>query len=444
MSDTTYMQCYGVHAETEHRFVPRSELIQKSWALSTDKSYVKLAGRWKDNSMTATTENYFVVEQINGHAVPDAEVPQRLAALSKATIAKLYPDVYAENVAAFASDNSVTGYEYPLLSPSQADAIRPATASLNAARILRYAFAANFVYSLEQGADPFAFSDNAAFHELMLFAGAQQLKLVDQVIIPGGMHAVAIKVPALPAKGLDEEIIISYKGTSNRGDFWQDVDLMLANITELDEAWQQQAYTFCQKVMAAHSPSAQSFMPGYQAAEGGAQGCNLVLTGHSLGAYTATDVGLRTGLATRVFSSPATRIIRKYSRVLANQLRLNNVINFVRLTDPVAGMSGRHDENMVYFPAVDPSVTSGPDELVNTVIENAASILSGPLKGALGVSWDMASKSLPNHFLAPFISEVLLKRYQQDSAAEPRFVYITPDAMVGAGLDARVNHWGAV
>jgi len=95
--------------------------------------------------------------------------------------------------------------------------------------------------------------------------------------------------------------------------------------------------------------------------------------------------------------------------LLSNTMRLNNVINFVRQGDPVSTLTGRHDENMVSYPAA--AVAESPD----------------------------------NHFLVPFIKDIIEKLYQnpQDTKAMPRYIYVTPDAVLGGGLEKRINDWGS-
>lgn len=400
-SDSTYLQCYGI----KDSFTPRSDLIEKSWAVNPDNQYLKLEGYWKDNAFNADTENYFVVKKIDSVAVSSYEVHSKLDEMCNNTLANKYSNEFTSNITYFASDSSL-GYEYPVLSEEEALSINNTQLPFAYNKMLRYALASSYVYSTEQGADPFDFDGDPLFESLMLSAGSSQLDIIATYVGNSGVHGVAIKVPAVPAENLEEEIIISFKGTSNGGDVLQDVELMVANLVETDEDWQRDTYDFTQQILAQYPANSASLTRGYQTSTA-AQTYNVVLTGHSLGAYTAIDAGVRTGLLTRVFSSPATRIIEKYIEAFANKMRYNNVINMVRETDPVTTLSGRHDENMIYFPSA-----------------------SGPAK---------------SHYLTPFIKDILMPLAQQQGTASsiPGYVYVTPDATIGAGLNELINYWGS-
>ncbi|NKB76148.1 MAG: hypothetical protein GKR96_03645 [Gammaproteobacteria bacterium] len=397
---TTYIQCYGTRDDS----VPRSEVIKKAWGVNDNNSWVKLGGYWKDSGWNATSENYFVVEEINGSAVSDSQVTPRLEQIARSTMRSKYGESYAHNVTFFAS-NSSAGYEYPALSPSQAAAIQSGQGVFNYTKLLRYAFASDYVYGIEPGAAPSTFSQKRIFKDLMQAPDSSGLDVIDTFTGSSGLIAMAIKVPG--TKELDEEIIISYKGTSNQGDIIQDVELMMGNLVESDVDWQKDAHDFYQRITKRYPPNSASLASGYQST-GVTQGHNVVLTGHSLGAYTAAGVGVRTGVLTRVFSSPATRLISKYTDAFANTMRLNNVVNFIRRFDPVATVSGNHDENMVYFPST----------------------------GGMNV--------IENHLLTGMIGDLLLPLSENSKQNEllPEFVYVTPDASTGASLNSRINYWG--
>jgi hypothetical protein len=402
-TDTTYLQCYGV----KDSFAPRSELIKKSWAVNDSNEYLRLDGYWKDNGYNATEENYFVVKSINSVAVTSDEVHNVLTEMCSNTLAAKYSTDYTSNITYFATSHSY-GYEYPVLSEEESLSINNTELPLSYNKILRYAFAASYVYSTEPGSNPFSFDDDPAFKKLMLADNTSQIAIVDTFVGNSGVYGIAIKVPAIPAENLEEEVIISFKGTSSGGDVLQDIELMLANLTETDEDWQVDAYNFTQSVIAKFPPNERSLARGYQTFQAD-KTYNVVLTGHSLGGYTAIDAGVRTGILTRTFSSPATRIMEKYIHVFSNKMRYTNIINMVREKDPVSTMSGRHNENMIYFP------------------------------GATG-----SSDPGRSHYLTPFINDILKPLAQQanNAQAKPRYVYITADTTVGAGLDDLVNYWG--
>jgi hypothetical protein len=399
--DSTYLQCYGV----KDNFEPRSDLIKKSWAVNPNNQYLKLDGYWKDNSYSADTENYFVVKVIDSVPVTSEQVHSVLAGMCSNTLVNKYSDKFISNITYFASNNSY-GYEYPVITETDSLAINNTELPVAYNSMLRYAFASGYVYSTEQGAAPFPFTDNTKFKQLMVDENSAELNIIATYVGKSGVQGVAIKAPAVPSKNLEEEIIISFKGTSDGTDVMQDIELMLANLSETDKDWQAEAYQFTQQILAQYPANKASLTRGYKASSA-AKTYNVVLTGHSLGAYTAIDAGVRTGILTRVFSSPATRIIEKYTHAFANKMRYNNVINMVREKDPVATMSGRHNENMIYFPEA------------------------------------AGSNPADSHYLTPFINDILipLANGKTTAANKMSHVYITPDATTGAGLTELVNIW---
>lgn len=401
--NTTYAQCYGIKASyISNVFTSRSALIKKHWIQNSENQSLKLGGHWKDNSYFATQENYFTVNQIDGVEVSAENVQQQLIALSKQTLIHNGLEDYAENIAYFANETSI-GWEYPAINELEQEQLYTGKDIFSYAKILRYAFASSYAYNLENPGQ-FDFIDNKLYQSLMLVNG--ELNIIREIINVNGVYAVAIKVPAIPNKGLEEEIIIAYKGTDNPTDVLEDIKLALANLIETDHKWQKTAYDFCRSIIEEYPPNAESVASGYQRDD--VVGHNIVLTGHSLGAYTAIDSGVRTGIQTRVFSSPGTKIIESISKALANTMWLRNVINFRRNLDPVSSSLMRHDENEVEFPA----------------------------KSKLN--------PIQNHFLTPFINELLLPLAQGDGSADlqPQQLFITANATVGAGLKHSVNHWG--
>ena len=401
--DSTNLQCYGV----KDSFEARSDLIKKSWAVNANNEYLKLDGYWRDNYYRANTENYFVVEAIDSVPVNASDLHQILETMCSDKLVNKYSDEFINNITYFAS-NTALDHEYPVLSKEEALSVDNAELSLAYNKILRYAFAASYVYSLEQDGKPFAFNNDPMFKTLMLSQNTKNLDVIASYVGDSGVHGVAIKVPAIASKNLEEEIIISFKGTSNGNDVMQDMELAYTNLLETDENWQSEAYNFTQQILAQYPANEKSLTRGYQTSSA-EKTYNVVLTGHSLGAYTAIDSGVRTGILTRVFSSPATRIIENYHHVFANKMRYNNVINMIREKDPVATLSGRHNESMIYFPG-----TPGMN----------------PVK---------------SHFLTPFIKDILmpLAKNPDTTASKPKYVYITADSTPGAGLNKSVNYWGS-
>lgn len=400
---TTYLMAYGIRKsyDTNGNFVPLSELFVHKWGLNAKNKSTVLGGRWKDASWNATKENYFEVTEINGVKKAPAEIPAALLAEAKRGLAE-YKDI--EHIVLFACNSEYTGYCYPILTTDQASSIRRFGKAIQYPAIARYALASNIAYALND-LTKIEFQDDQRYKDLMLPA-RQKLEILDQINGgKAGIHALAIKVPAVKSLNLKEEIIISYKGTSNAWDAVEDLRLVLQNFIELDKSWQKEAYDFCQRVVQKHQ----------------GDGLPFTLTGHSLGAYTAIQVAARTGLLARTFSSPATRIsdnpkitpnwkalVFELSRtMLQNTLWRNNALNFVRLKDPIVFGSGRHDENMVYFKE------------------------AGKGTGLFG-----------SHSLSDAIKDIYLPNAFVATKVAPQYVYVQPNIELGAGLTAPVCKWG--
>ncbi|MEL6538779.1 MAG: hypothetical protein AAFQ98_25395 [Bacteroidota bacterium] len=338
--DTTYVQAYGVY----QGFIARGDLIKKHWLEDADGNQIKLEGKWHKSGFFSTDENFFTVSGIAGEPVSAEEVPNRLLALAQQTLTRHYGEEYAQNISCFASDSSV-GYEYPILTPKEATEIHPLADSLGAAATLRYAYASNYAYALET--DDYSLVAEPLFQKLMVPSGAQKPTVLEESKGEKDIFAVALKVPAV--EGLPEEIIIAYKGTNfgRKADRDRDIEIGLENFKNYTE-WDRNSYAFLQKVLANFGPNEASFARGFNGTPRGAY--NVVLTGHSLGAYTATGMGTRTGIKTRVFSSPATKIVESLPKFFANTMWMRNVMNYFRKSDLVVS-TGRHDENRISFPA---------------------------------------------------------------------------------------------
>ena len=362
--DSTYIQCYGV----KDYFESRSDLIDKSWGINDENEYIKVEGYWKNNTY-------------NSKNILDKNVYAELKKACKKTLERKYTSTYIDQISYFAANKSV-GYEYPILSKKDANNLNKNKFTLDYKKILRYAYASSYVYSIEDTDKTFAFENDNIFKKLMHINN--KLEILDSFYAPSGLIALALKIPSENKK----EIVIAFKGTSSKRDIIQDIELMFANFIETDQDWQEDAYNFVQKIKNEYKDY------------------TIVLTGHSLGAYTAIDVSVRTSTLARVFSSPATRIIDKYIHMFSNKMHYTNVINFVRLKDPVSTKSGRHNENMVYFPS--------------------------------------SSSMLKSHYLTPFINEILKPLYfdSKDEKAQAKYLYIQADTKKGAALEFDYNYWG--
>ncbi|NES03054.1 MAG: hypothetical protein F6K22_09435 [Okeania sp. SIO2F4] len=398
----TYLSAYAVKPSYfEGDFVDQSKLTKKSWIKNPDGSDLKLNGYWHNSGSTSVTDNYFVVQGINGQHVMPEMVHQMLTSLCQTYFQEKYPD-YSYGFVYFASDSSM-GYEYPAISPTDEKNISAEPNVFEYEKILRYALASSIAYSIESG--DFSILNNDYYASLMYNNSTNELDIVKAQQGENGLWALAIKVPAIPQKQLEEEIIIAYKGTSNPGDIKQDFWLTIQNFYEKNQNWQQESFNFCYDVIQNHVPNDSSIQMGYTELDGKN---NIVLTGHSLGGYTAIQTATRWGLKARTFSAPATKIIDQLNKTFSNTMYFNNCINFVRKNDLVVSASGRHSENMVYFPST----------------------------GGLPLS---------NHRLGLFIDDILGPLAEgpgNDSNISPTNIYVTPTVTLGSGISDRINIWG--
>ena len=474
--DTTYLACYGMNP---NGFANRTEVISKTWAYKIDKSgkigsnYVSLSGKWAKGS-TAMAQNYFILSSIDGKKITDNFEEELSSICDKNLKNKLGKEL---NFSRYFASNSSFGYEYPILSSKEASKI---VSSINPSdvfdvkEILRFAYVAEYAYYVKDEQTPKFYpgmtrpdqsdckkerEDASQFglanHEIKknnsdcgetqdptaelnqlnleefqeIFGPEGKYKLVAQKVYPESkLHAVAIKVPSNSDKS-KENVIIGYKGTSIPIDVLHDARLMIVNFFESSGLVKltKDALDFYKNVLkdvtdenkgnpVVCQGSIEEPFWGVFTKTVPANCENLVITGHSLGGYIGLDVAARTGNMARVFSAPATYVAKNIHSMFASQMRLNNAINFVRKGDPVAVMSGRHLENMVYFPS--PSYN--------------------PVDG---------------HFLGKFINQILYplafpNRPKKDPtyniSPNPTHIYVTPDTDLGSGLKSRINCWGSI
>jgi len=409
---TTYLKCYGILDELKDSFINRSDLIKASWGYNEYDEYLKLGGRWNKSGRTdRTSENYFVVEYIDGEPVEASDVRGILTkACSKGIERRNYDGNYSDIIRYNASNGNIRA-DYPILTAVEEETIASSfDDALDYGKILRYAYAAKYSYTIEVGKEPFPYLEDDVAKEIFLIDNeVKEVARVtpDHANTETKLHAVAIEVPAVPEKGFKKEIIISYKGSSNLADFVEDAKLGARNFYESTEhtKWLEEAYSFYTKVTKEYPACKSSYDISFQEGKPESDCYNVVITGHSLGAFLAVDVGTRTGIVTRAFSTPSTRVIEHYRTVFANQMRLNNVMTFYRKGDPVT--IGPHIENMLEFvPLVD---TLNP---------------------------------IGSHSIMPFIEEIFRARYMKTSDTTPLSIEITPNAMQGSGLTKRINMWG--
>ncbi|KAB8033675.1 lipase family protein [Fluviispira multicolorata] len=141
----------------------------------------------------------------------------------------------------------------------------------------------------------------------------------------------------------DKVIILGYKGTSNQIDREIDTLLMGSNLFKFQKF--KQAIDEALQIHKDTVKLVKNIFPNYKEYK-------FVLTGHSLGGFYASIVAANKGLPARVFSSPATHFnsgsLFNFFNIF-KKFQFDNVINFVRYSDPVNAFSGRHVENRIYF-----------------------------------------------------------------------------------------------
>lgn len=400
---TIYLIAYAISESYFHNnFVPQSKLVNRSWVYNEDGSYVSISGYWCNPNFYSVTENYFVVEEINGVSVAPDKVYDHLMKLCEEHMDREKIE-HGQGIVFF-GDRISLGYEYPILDAKSETHLSQNQNVFNYFEVLRYAFASSIAYSQESTKYPF--EHNAIYKELML-GSSHHLEIVDEMngnTNDSRIWAVAVKVPAVERLQLKEEIIIAFKGSTNTKDLIEDAKLTIQNFFEFNRDWQKETFNFCNRVVQKFPPSNTSIERGYKHYHGEH---SIVLTGHSLGGYTAIENAMRLGIKSRTFSSPATKIVNSYLDTFSNSLFLNNSINFVRRNDPVVFASGRHNENMVYYPS------------------------SGGIP-------------LNNHYLNAFITEIiepLATSKDVDGNVSPTNIYISPIATLGSGLELPVNIW---
>ncbi|HEY9849705.1 MAG TPA: hypothetical protein V6D28_09625 [Leptolyngbyaceae cyanobacterium] len=398
---TTYLKIYGISSTySEGIFVHIEDLIIGDWATTDDGNYIEIGGRWANEN--ATEENYFVANSINGNIKAPEELHKELISIGKAFMLRKYKK-NVENIVYFAGNLSL-GYEYPILNTSEENNISVDKDIFNYSQILRYAFASSYVYSLEENTEPCSFEKNPIFLELMKPQGADKIDIVYQIKNKSdNFYAVAIKVPKVNQRKLEEEIIIAFKGTSNRRDLYTDFYLAVQRFYNSRFQWEELAYNFVQKVIGNYAPHNNCIQQGYVQYNGTYP---IVLTGHSLGGYIAKQMNVRTGITTRVFSAPTTFKLRDWFRFYQNKLYRNSCINFIRNSDIIIyPVLTNNEENMVFFPST--------------------------------------SNVVNNHKIDLFIETIFLPLVSSESKVSltPTGLYIKPSSTLGSGQKFPVNKW---
>ncbi|WP_408024848.1 lipase family protein, partial [Tenacibaculum sediminilitoris] len=327
-NETTAETTSNLFTKTDH-FRPMSELIISDWAKYPSSDYLTLRGHWKKgSSYFQTAENYFIANKYNNTQLVNKRF---LTKVVKKTFGDY--DSSALYYKSYVSQNSL-GYDYPVYNESNQLGILAFNKeySLNYIKILRYALTASFAYKINNFSDwknqfeGFKNTDDYQVIKDIMFPNSSSFTIIEKLEdSASGLIAVAVKVPSHENLGLDEKIIIAYKGTSNQNDAIQDLKIGLKNISEKDLQWQKDAYYFAKKVILKECDCGTDIVEASKILED-----KVVFTGHSLGAYTATETAVRFNINARVFSGPATKLVDSTIKLFSTTMRFSNVINFYR------------------------------------------------------------------------------------------------------------------
>ncbi|WP_313385292.1 lipase family protein [Chishuiella sp.] len=391
--EETYLKFYAIlKSSIDNKFTFQSKLIKTDWLKNDKDNYIILKGKWKDNSFTATKENYFVLDEIDGQKIENqAFFKDKIneLAIEFCKKKKITDIAYFD----FFAGNSKYGYEYPIVTKDILEETKKVEGKLNYDAICRYALASEYVYHLNNLTE-YKRKDDVKFIESM-----GDYKILETFKSRrSSMEAISFLLPPNEYKKLKSEIVVAIKGTtiSSAGDLYQDFLLSIQNVAEYNIVWQEDAAHFVEKVL--NMAKERNILDEFGKP-------NVILTGHSLGAYTAMQTALRYDLKARVFAGPGVKVIDKYFNSFSNTIFRNSVLNFVREGDPVVKLSGRHEENMIYFPT-----------------DNY-----NPIK---------------IHGMSYFIDEVFPPFATDVSRKLPSYIYCYPSATLGAGLIHSYNNWG--
>lgn len=389
--DSAYVVCYGSH----------EGVIYKEWAQG-EKSTTALPiqGKWDNGAFRVTSHSRKDLEAICRETLSNLRkgIVPTLGTLPQETKINSDPSLILssnEPVYIFASLTAI-GYEYPIVD-KETDIKSFDIATLDKKLILDLAKISYMAYQTTP-------EMTKKFEKLK----AQGKTVIDNT--PTGYVEVMRKnyndtnLNAIAYKKSDSDmVVIAFKGTdfSSLKDVMIDVDIMLQKIVSTG---------YLSKAM----DQAREF---YRSVQSKVESSNIVLTGDSMGGYISTLLAVNTGLPARVFSTPATEQNHFNPKDLGlapsvgamglrfrNHMAIPNVINFVRNNDPLISYFGNHKENMVYFE---------------------------------GEGWSTVSP-MSRHSIKLFVN------YLEKQNSKPTHAYITPDAVIGFGLNHTTSVNGAV
>jgi len=396
---TTFLKAYAVlKSNVNNSFTPYSKLIMTEWIKDSNGEYIQLHGEWCKSSFATIKSNYFILEEIDNQSINELNLKEILNRICTDFFNSL--GVYSIEYIEFFAGNNRIGYEYPIISYTEDSKLKQSEleTAFNYNAILRYALSCEYAY----GHDIPGNSSNEktlAFNAL-LGSKFKPFKFLNKM--QDGFYGYASLVPSNNELNLEEEIVVSFKGTDvdHGRDFYEDLLLSVQNFAECNVNWQEDGYNFVEEAIN------YALENGIVDSEGKPK---VVLTGHSLGGYAAAQTALRLNLKSRVFSSPSPKIVSAYLNMFSNTMFKSQTINFVREKDPVVSLSGRHEENMLYFPA---------SSNINPYC---------------------------NHSISNFVEEILLPNYlKSHTFINPSYSYFYPTAVENCGLNHSLNTWGAV
>jgi hypothetical protein len=212
-----------------------------------------------------------------------------------------------------------------------------------------------------------------------------------------------------------KQMIIAYKGTSNKADIKTDLQLVFSNMVTLgnydadaNEFFIESLYEYqnylsqdhLQDNDRFHINNARTFYEKKEYKDAlisleKVSICDKVsFTGHSLGGYLAGITSSRYNSVARTFSSPAIYVRSFIQPNPSSRFCYPNIVNFYRHGDPVVVASGQSNQCSVEFQGV-------------------------------------GSNLINNHPLGPFIQDILMK------GLPAKFSYITPGVNPGYGIKHR-------
>ncbi|WP_186646533.1 lipase family protein [Fluviispira vulneris] len=297
--------------------------VSTSWVLFNDGNYKTVSGKWIKPNLFKSDETISDLKKVCSRVFRNTDPNQISVSIKNRSLSWQQSIIDAE-------DNSIV--------------YRTDMSKLNYKDVLDYRFllaliyVSHFAYRTESGQKEADKEFNP--YDLDYIYNKTGYKIIPYSVFKtkkANIHSVAF------INHIDKVIILGYKGTSNQIDIKIDAQLMGSNVFQFQKFKQA-----IKEALQTHKDTVKlvkNIYPNYKEYK-------FVLTGHSLGGFYASIVAANKGLPARVFSSPSTHFNSGSLFNLFNifkKYQFDNVINFVRYSDPVNAFSGRHVENRVYF-----------------------------------------------------------------------------------------------